>query len=404
MPSQQALEAQHEAIAARRFVVALVSRSSPFTMILIGANAAMFLVEWLAGGMGVMSADHSILLALGAKQNDLIANAHEYWRLVTCIFLHIGFAHVLLNNYALWIIGQEIERLYGSARFVLLYTLTGIIASLSSFYFSPQATSAGASGAIFGLFGVMAAFAFRYRREIPNAIGKSIRSRVVTIIALNLFIGFQSGIVDNSAHIGGLLSGAALALLVPYKRPEESNTPFVWRAMQTICLAIMLVSLGFAFHNFRGSPLSISNLTATPGARLQRFESYFTSIDHGFKAFVRGSALMEQPDEKSAETAKRVFEAGMSEMTKAPNIGVEAESYRTSLLDLLRRKEQLSNKLLSANTVERSAILAADEALDREFRDLRGAFDRWAPSFLKSQGYSASESDNQADTPRGPDR
>ena len=73
---------------------------------------------------------------------------------------------------ALCIIGQEIERLYGSARFVVLYLLTGIAGSIASFFYRPEAASAGASGAIFGLFGVLAVFAFRYRKEIPHITEK----------------------------------------------------------------------------------------------------------------------------------------------------------------------------------------------------------------------------------------
>jgi rhomboid protease GluP len=236
-------------VATRRFVNALISRSNPFTMIFIGANAAMFVIEWLSGGMGLLSADDGVLTALGMKVNELIIERQEYWRLISCMFLHIGYLHLLLNNYALWIIGQEIERLYGSARFVILYVGTGVIASICSVYFS-TAPSAGASGAIFGLFGVMAIFGFRYRSEVPNAISKSIRSRVIPIIGINLIIGFQSSIVDNSAHIGGLLAGVALGLVIPYKRPDEEATPFVWRALEVVLVVATAVSLILALNNF----------------------------------------------------------------------------------------------------------------------------------------------------------
>src|SRR6185369_3505061 len=101
-----------------RFLRALFTRSSPFTMIFIGINVGVFVLMCLAGGIAVASVDPEVLRGFGAKQNDLIANHHEYWRLITSIFIHIGFIHLALNNYALWIIGQEIEQIYGSARFV----------------------------------------------------------------------------------------------------------------------------------------------------------------------------------------------------------------------------------------------------------------------------------------------
>src|SRR5262249_39038114 len=137
-------------------------------MILIGANVAIFLVEWVYGGMGIMSTDVRVLVALGAKQNALVIGGLQYWRMITCMFLHIGFLHLLFNNYALWIIGQEIEKLYGSARFVVLYVVTGVLASVCSLVLSPEAVSAGASGAIFGLFGVLGTFPFSYPPAIPR--------------------------------------------------------------------------------------------------------------------------------------------------------------------------------------------------------------------------------------------
>ncbi len=218
-----------------RFLRALFTRSNPFTMIFIGVNVGVFVLMCLAGGFAVTSVNPEVLRGFGAKQNNLIAEQHEYWRLITAIFIHIGIIHLFLNNYALWIIGQEIERIYGSARFVVLYLVTGVIGSVGSYVFNPQATSAGASGAIFGLFGVMATFAFKYRREIPQTLSREIRRRVLPIIAINLVFGFSVRIVDNAAHVGGLLAGIVLALAVPYMRPLKesprcSGARFRWSA------------------------------------------------------------------------------------------------------------------------------------------------------------------------------
>ena len=219
--SVEAIAAEQEAARANRFINALFARSNPFTMIFIGINLGVFALEWLAGGMSTLSADIMVLKAMGAKDNLLINTQHEYWRFITSIFIHIGFLHLLFNNYALMIIGQEIERIYGSARFVILYIVTGLVSSMASYYFNPEATSAGASGSIFGLFGVMATFAFKYRKELPEFLSKDIKRRIIPVIIINLAFGFIVRIVDNAAHIGGLLSGIALAFIIPYKRPDE---------------------------------------------------------------------------------------------------------------------------------------------------------------------------------------
>jgi rhomboid protease GluP len=270
--------AARETVNEDRFLRALFARSNPFTMIFIGVNIGVFVLMCLAGGFAVTSVNPEVLRGFGAKQNNLIAEQHEYWRLITAIFIHIGIIHLLLNNYALWIIGQEIERIYGSARFVVLYLVTGVIGSLGSYVFNPQATSAGASGAIFGLFGVMATFAFKYRREIPKRLSQEIRRRVLPIIAINLVFGFSVKIVDNAAHVGGLLAGIALALAVPYMRPTERITPLLWRALQMVCLVVIFISFVGAFRNYNGPHLALSNLTSSAGSSVV---TYFDRMKEG---------------------------------------------------------------------------------------------------------------------------
>jgi hypothetical protein len=169
-----------------------------------------------------------------------------------------------MNNYALWILGQEIEQIYGSSRFVLLYLGAGMVGSLSSYMVRPESLSAGASGAIFGLFGVMGTFAFRYRKEIPAALRRDIIRRIIPIILINLAFGFSVRFVDNSAHIGGLLSGIALALVVPYKRPGEVASSRVWKVAEIVCLAIIAISFIEAFRHYDGPRPSLANLRADP--------------------------------------------------------------------------------------------------------------------------------------------
>src|SRR5262245_66197088 len=97
----EAVFAERRAARERRFLEAVFTRSNPFTMIFIGINVAVFVLMCLAGGIAAASVDPVVLREFGAKQNSLISNQHEYWRLITCIFIHIGFIHLFLNNYAL---------------------------------------------------------------------------------------------------------------------------------------------------------------------------------------------------------------------------------------------------------------------------------------------------------------
>lgn len=175
------------------------------TPCLLVLNALIFLVMWVIGD----PTNSCLLLRFGAKFNFLIVQG-EWWRLLTPIFLHIGFIHLLFNEYALWIFGSEIERLFGSPRFVVLYILSGLFGSLASFAFSP-ALSAGASGAIFGIIGAQAAFFFR-NRENFGEVGRRQLGGLLAIIVVNLFFGLTVSGIDNFGHLGGLVSGFLLGL------------------------------------------------------------------------------------------------------------------------------------------------------------------------------------------------
>jgi len=372
-----------------RFFQAVFTRSNQFTMTLIGMNLGVFLLEWLAGGMGVMSADQAVLIAFGAKQNASIADQHQYWRLVTCVFLHIGFIHLLLNNYAIWVIGRDIEKIYGSARFLILYVTTGVVASMSSFYFSPDAVSAGASGAIFGLAGVMATFAFKYRKEVPAALSKDIRRRLLPIIAINLMFGFSArGVVDNAAHIGGLIAGIALALVIPFKHPEERETPFIWRALQMVCVVVVMASFVLAFRNYDGPQLRLANLATAPGSKvIAYFEHMRTAVNSFNESFVEfEKALQRSGRLPDAKNALALVEKGLSAAEATPIVDPRGEEFRLRALDLLRRQKEIIQRYQESKGEGERAI-DDEEALTAEYNKFRQEFDPWLSGFMKQNGY-----------------
>ena len=359
-------------------------------MILIGINLGVFVLEWLAGGMGAMSADLTVLREFGAKHNALIVQQHQYWRLVTCMFLHIGFVHFLFNNYALWIIGREIEQLYGSARFLILYVATGVLASMSSFYFSPNAVSAGASGAIFGLFGVMATFAFKYRKEIPAALSQDIRRRVIPIIAINLLFGFTArGIVDNAAHIGGLIAGVALALVIPFKHPEEKETPFVWRALQVLCVIVVTASFVAAFRGYRGPQLSFANLGASPGTRVpdyfNQMSSAQMSLGNSINAFARTLSQASEPTE--LDNAVRAAESGIAAAGAAPKLEGKAEEFRRQLTDLLNQQQAALDRYRLQGGGSKPDAVRELRRIKDAYEQFRAEYDPWLEGYLEENGY-----------------
>lgn len=152
-----------------------------------------------------------------ALQLDKQAVAHgEYWRLWTVTLLHSPTdpLHLIFNMYALYLAGTIVERWYGSLRFVGFYLACAAAGSTASFVFGGDAPSVGASGAIFGLFGILLA-AGRVHHPVDRQ-SRGIMSQLVVLVILNIFLGFASGgQIDNAAHLGGLAAGLWLGALIP---------------------------------------------------------------------------------------------------------------------------------------------------------------------------------------------
>jgi membrane associated rhomboid family serine protease len=176
------------------------------TRVLLVAILIGFLIEIVVGGPQALVSGPSEgkLLTLGALQPFLIAHG-QYWRLLSAMFLHAGLLHIGFNAYALYLFGTIVERNLGTTRFVVIYFVTGLLASATSYAFGPvNSIGVGASGAIFGIFGAFIAYNFR-RRHLAQAAA-NLRWAVMLIV-LNAVLSFSFGAIDWRAHVGGLLSG-----------------------------------------------------------------------------------------------------------------------------------------------------------------------------------------------------
>ncbi len=164
-----------------------------------------------------------VLLRYGAKENSLIMQG-QYWRFLTPVFLHVNALHLILNMANFVFLGIYLERLFGHARFLFIYLLSGIMSCIASFLFSPSAISIGASGAIMGLVGAYGAFVLIHRRAMLWG-GLFAIIILIVVIGTSLGIGFVVPDVDNSAHIGGLIGGFVLGWeFAPfYKRLPKGN-------------------------------------------------------------------------------------------------------------------------------------------------------------------------------------
>jgi rhomboid protease GluP len=296
-PSPQHRQADRETI---RFARAIFDRPYKFTVILLILNFFIFLLMWEAAGMSSEALwtafPEPVLIKYGAKMNYLIDSPYyQWWRFITPMFVHINLPHVLINMYSLWMVGPYVEKLYGSAKFVVFWVATGIVGvvasyltvrpnleagSLGSFLLKSQdVPSAGASGALFGLVGVLFVFGIKFRRELPEGFKRAFGTGMLPIIIINLFIGFIGrGFIDNAAHLGGLLSGAVLALAVEYRRPgERTSVAVAWRVLQAAALVIVVAGFYKVVRNLnRPIPQSAQQLAQ---ARQQAFLNFIVAMN-----------------------------------------------------------------------------------------------------------------------------
>lgn len=175
------------------------------TPVIIDLNLIVFGLMVLSGVNPLMP-DSDNLLAWGANFRGVTLEG-EWWRLITNCFLHIGIFHLVMNMYALYFIGLLLEPYLGAGRFLAAYLLTGIMASLTSLLLNNFTISAGASGAIFGLYGVFLSMLTSDWVEKPAK--KSLFTSIAIFVGYNILYGMKGGI-DNAAHIGGLLCGVAV--------------------------------------------------------------------------------------------------------------------------------------------------------------------------------------------------
>ncbi len=187
-------------------------KKSVITPILIGVCVLVFILMYIIGNG---SEDVGTLLLFGANYKELVQSG-QVWRLVTSIFLHIGIIHLIVNMYALWVIGHQMESFLGKLKYLIVFLGSGIIGSLLSVTVHSGIT-AGASGAIFGLLGSLLYFGYHYRLYL----GTVLKTQVIPIIILNLIIGFTLPGIDNFGHIGGLVGGYLLTMALGI--PGKSN-------------------------------------------------------------------------------------------------------------------------------------------------------------------------------------
>ena len=213
-------------------------RNPTVTIGLLVAMGVYFAMARIAGGTD----DLAVQVAFGANFGPLVADG-DIWRLVTSIFLHANLLHLVLNGWALYVLGRNLEAFYGAWRFLALFLLSGVAGAICSAMLS-HAISVGASGGVFGLLGASVVFAFRWRALLPGRVTRVMGTALLPWVALNLVLGVVIPRIDIAAHLGGLAGGALLALvLVPDTMSEaRGRTPAPPRFVASLCVSLLATS------------------------------------------------------------------------------------------------------------------------------------------------------------------
>jgi len=217
---------------------------TPATGAIIAANIIVFAVMAVfTGSQAISGPNNQVLLNFGADQG-IKAMSGEYWRIVTNIFVHIGLLHIFMNMWIFAVMGPNVERIYGTIKFLLAYFFAGIIASLTSIYVDPKLISAGASGAVFGVFGLWFGFLLANRGILQENFVKDNMKSAVVFLILILANGFMRAGVDNAAHVGGVVSGFMCGFLLCPVLPGDPP----WRKKDFLGILLMVAIAYGAYY------------------------------------------------------------------------------------------------------------------------------------------------------------
>ncbi len=246
--------------------------SRPFvaTRFLLGMIVAVFVLQFVAdfflpaqyripmrgGGIfGLLTANPLTYIRMGSNFHPFVAEFGQYWRFLTYCFLHFGLIHILFNGWALWDLGRLAERLWGPRQVFATFVLTGIAGGFFSFAWnmalSNWSNSAGASGSLCGILGLLLGAYFKKKHQIGEYLGSQLIRWAVMILVFGLVAG-----ADNAAHIGGMMSGAVLGYFLSptdHSRTLERDMQ-IWNYAAIVSLALLVVCAAFAVVFFAHGP------------------------------------------------------------------------------------------------------------------------------------------------------
>jgi membrane associated rhomboid family serine protease len=345
-----------------------------FSLVLLTINIALFVVMSIVevrSGRGadsfIQSASSGVLNDFGALVPALVRDG-QWWRIVTFNFLHIGLVHLMFNSSALFSIGPQVEEAFGSQKFVFIYIGTGVASGVASYLFLPAGT-AGASGAIFGLIGVMAVYGYR----LGGSFGRAVTRQMLIWAGIGIVFGFFIG-ANNVAHIGGLIAGGALGFVLAPDAPGTVRTSALWNAAAIACVGVVAISFAMAGSVYGSQQEKVleRELIRRQGQTVFELgsivENANNTVDETF-------GLESQPGGDAAEDAQAIaveLRRISGELEKSPAIDERSSAIKKRLIDLINTRAR------AFDSVRDGASFAAASAADREpLEQAFGDFSQW---------------------------
>ena len=327
------------------------------TPTLLGLNVLVFVVM-VARGVSFMTPTSESLLRWGADYGPYTSNG-QAWRLLTNTFIHVGAIHLAMNMFGLWQIGRLVERLLGNLGYAITYLLAGLGGSLLSVAWHPMTVSAGASGAIFGIYGALIAYLLRHRGSIPGGVLQSLQRAAVTFVILNVVIGLRVKSIDMAAHGGGLLGGLLVGLFIG--RPLAEGVKSVNKHAVRVGLAAAVVVAVLTLLLPKRADLS---------AEIVAFQQVEERVLAAYNDAIRKSASGQLPDDDVASIVERdvlpPWRAFQQRLAGLKHVAPEQQPLARQLADYLAAREQAWTKTAEAL---RRHDQAAAEAANRELQD-----------------------------------
>lgn len=319
------------------------------TLLIIGLNVAVSLLMAVSG-VNIMLPETQDLIAWGANFKPLTLDG-QWWRLLTNCFLHIGVLHLAVNMYSLFSVGVLLENMLGRAQYVIAYLVCGLAGSAASLWWNEATVSAGASGAIFGMFGLFYGWVTTSHR-LSSAEKKAQLASAGTFLAFNLFMGL-SGKIDNAAHLGGLAAGIVIGLLVSKWHGAGAWRPVL--AGSAIALALAAVLIGNSTNDVKAFQKKMEEFSGIEESVLQQWASAQTVAN--------------------ASNSAQMYEACTVEWDKAIAIAREVEGYKLPenmhaftvlLVDFCEKRGALLRLLQQSATNNSIEVQSAIDSLNTE--------------------------------------